>query len=93
MSNGNSDNNNNNNNNNNNDRDNSNSKNKKQILYQNEGKKSEQYNKTKNEKLQNRSRIVKNDMINRINKDLTTQNYNNSQIDNKNDDSDDNDRK
>ena len=32
-------------------------------------------------------------MINRINKDLTTQNYNNSQIDNKNDDSDDNDRK
>ena len=31
-----------------------------------------------------RSRIVKNDKINRINKDLTTQNYTNNQIDNKN---------
>ena len=40
-----------------------------------------------------RSRIVKNDKINRINKDLTTQNYNNNQINNKNDNNDDNDRK
>ena len=43
-----------------------------------------------------RSRIVKNDKINRINKDLTTQNYTNNQIDNKNDNNsknDNNDRK
>ena len=40
-----------------------------------------------------RNRIVKNDKINRINKDLTTQNYTNNQIDNKNDNNDDNDRK
>ena len=40
-----------------------------------------------------RSRIVKNDKKNRINEDLTTQNYNNNQIDNKNDNNDDNDRK
>ena len=36
---------------------------------------------------------MKNNKMNRINKDLTTQNYNNNQIDNKNDNNDDNDRK
>ena len=43
--------------------------------------------------IKTRNRIVKNDKINRINKDLTTQNYNNNQINNKNDNNDDNDRK
>ena len=35
-----------------------------------------------------RSRIVKNDKKNRRNKDSMTQNYNNNQIDNKNDNND-----
>ena len=40
-----------------------------------------------------RSRIVKNDKKNWRNKDSMTQNYNNNQIDSKNDNNDDNDRK